>query len=68
VKGQEEYFFEGVFFAVCLLVRLHGKPEIAAEIIKEAGIETWDCTGLNNYEKEILKTINKENGIALRGL
>lgn len=67
-KGQEEYFFEGVIYAACLLVRLHDHPGMAADVIKEVGLRTWDCSGLEEYEKEMLRVINREKDMELRGL
>jgi hypothetical protein len=55
-------------YAVCLPVRLHDNPGMVADILKEADLETWDCSGLKDFEKEILRTINKEKDMNLRGL
>jgi hypothetical protein len=41
---------------------------MVADILKEADLETWDCSGLKDFEKEILRTINKEKDMNLRGL
>lgn len=67
-KGSEEYFCEGVLYAAALLNRLHDQPSISAEILKEAGIENWDCSGLEEFEKTQLRIINKEKGMKLKGL
>ena len=55
-------------YAVCLPVRLHDNPGMVADILKEADLETWDFSGLKDFEKEILRTINKEKDMNLRGL
>lgn len=67
-KGQEERFYEGVIYAACLLIRLHDQPGMASDILKEAGLRTWDCSGLEEFEKEMLRVINKEKDMCLRGL
>ncbi len=67
-KGQEECFFEGFLYAAVLIARRHQAPAMAAEIIKEVGIETWDCSDLGELEKETLRLVNNENGMRLRGL
>jgi len=67
-KGQEECFFEGAIYAACLLVRLHDQPGMAADVLKEAGLRTWDCSELEEFEKEMLRIINEEKDMALRGL
>lgn len=59
-KGAEEYLFERVFYAAALLVFLHDQPGMAADILKEAGLETWDCSDMDEFEKSKLRIINKE--------
>lgn len=67
-KGQEEYFFEGAIYAACLLVRLHDQPGMAADVLKEAGLRTCDCSDCEEFEKEMLRVINREKDMELRGL
>ena len=67
-KGQEEIFMDGVFYAVALLTRLHGEHGMAASVLKEAGMETVNCTDFDEFEKEQLRIINNENGMELAGL
>jgi len=67
-KESIEYFMDGVFYAVALLTRLHGVPGMAADVLKEARMETIDCTKLDEFEKEQLRIINNENGMKLIGL
>lgn len=68
VKKEQEEFFDGVIYAACLLTRLYDQPGMSAEILKEAGLNNWDCSKQEEFEKEILRKINKENIITLRGL
>jgi len=67
-KGQEEYFMDGVFYAVALLNRLHDNPVHAADVLKEAGMETVNCKDFDEFEKEQLRIINNEKGMQLTGL
>ena len=67
-KGSEEYFMEGVFYAVSLLTRLHGEPGMAANILKEASMETVNCIDFDEFEKKQLRIVNNEHGMELGGL
>jgi hypothetical protein len=67
-KGSKEYFMDGVFYAVALLVRLHDEPGMAADILKESDMETVNCTDFDEFEKEQLRIINNEHSIKLIGL
>jgi hypothetical protein len=67
-KGSEEYFSEGVLYAAALFNRLNDQPHMCAELLKEAGLDIWDCTDLDEFEKEHLRIINKEKGMDLKGL
>ena len=67
-KGSEEYFMDGVFYAIALLTKLHGEHSMAADILKEAGMETVNCINFDEFEKEQLRIVNNEHGIRLAGL
>jgi len=41
---------------------------MAATIIREAGLGQADCSGLDDFDKNHLRKIQGESGIALRGL
>ncbi len=43
-------------------------PTMAATIIREAGLGQADCSGLDDFDKNHLRKIQGESGIALRGL
>ena len=68
IKGSEEYFCEGVIHAVAMLYRLNGKASMGAYILKEAGLEVWDCSDLDEFDQESLRFINNEKGMKLKGL
>lgn len=67
-KNREKYFIDGVFYAVALLTRLHDEPGMAADILKEAGMETVNCIDFDEFEKKQLRIINNEHGMGLTGL
>ncbi len=58
----------GVLFAAATLNRNHDQPGMAAEIIKEAGLEKYNCKSLEDMEKVELRKINVERGMHLQGL
>ncbi len=39
-----------------------------ADVLVEASLDSWDCSQLDEFEKEQLRIINKENRINLKGL
>lgn len=61
-------FEQGVLYAASVLVALHDEPTLAASIVCEAGLESADCTSLDDYEKKHLRKIQGERGVTLRGL
>lgn len=64
----DERFKEGVLYAASILVATHDQPTMAATIIREAGLNEADCSSMEDFEKNNLRKIQGERGIALRGL
>lgn len=58
----------GVFYAAAQVVRLHDEPQVAADVLKQAGLAQADCSKLDEYDKESLREVNKMSGMGLTGL
>lgn len=50
------------------VVRLHDEPQVAADVLKQAGLANVDCSKLDDYDKESLCVINTIPGVPLTGL
>lgn len=63
-------FDRGALMAVSLLMATHDQPVIAADVLNAMGLETADCSELDVYDKENLRTVQGELGghVKLRGL
>ncbi len=61
-------FEHGVLYAAAQVVRLHDEPQVAADVLKQAGLANVDCSKLDDYDKESLREINAISGMALTGL
>lgn len=61
-------FDDGILIAAATLVNTHDQPGMAADIIKEIGLEAHDCTNLDEFDKKHLRKINLERGMQLKGL
>ncbi|KPY30289.1 hypothetical protein [Pseudomonas syringae] len=61
-------FQHGIFYSVASIVRLHGEPRVAADLLINAGLGNLNCSELEEYEKEMLRAVNTENGMPLTGL
>jgi hypothetical protein len=61
-------FDHGVLYAAAQIVRLHDEPQVAADVLKQAGLANVDCSKLDDYDKESLRVINTIPGVALTGL
>lgn len=69
MKVKSGSFEEGVLYAAALLNSMHDQPDMAGEILKEAGHLTADCSALDEYDKQNLRVLKKNNTqIKLRGL
>ena len=51
-----------------LLTRCHDEPSMAADILKEMGLSEYDCSNLDEYDKEPLREVAQVHGMRLRGL
>ncbi|NVL49951.1 hypothetical protein F2S72_09385 [Pseudomonas syringae pv. actinidiae] len=61
-------FEHGIFYSAASIVRLHGEPRVAADLLIDAELANIDCSELEEYEKEMLRQVNTEKGVALTGL
>ncbi|HBN7797521.1 TPA: hypothetical protein NOE63_006672 [Pseudomonas aeruginosa] len=61
-------FDHGVLYAAAQVVRLHDEPQVAADVLKQAGLGQADCSKLDEYDKESLRAVNTIPGIGLTGL
>lgn len=61
-------FEHGVLYAAAQIVRLHDEPQVAADVLKQAGLAQADCSKLDDYDKESFREINAIPGMALTGL
>ncbi|APB60995.1 TPA: hypothetical protein L4847_005605 [Pseudomonas aeruginosa] len=61
-------FDHGVLYAAAQVVRLHDEPQVAADVLKQAGLAQADCSKLDEYDKESLRAVNTIPGIGLTGL
>lgn len=60
-------FDRGVLYAAGILAVLHNQPSMAADIIREAGLDGADCSSMDEYDKENLKLVDGK-GVCLKGL
>ena len=58
----------GVAYSAALIVRLHDQPGMAAEILREAGLDRRNFSNCDDYEKESLRKLQGERGLNLYGL
>ncbi|WP_153785374.1 hypothetical protein [Pseudomonas sp. EMN2] len=61
-------FEHGVLYAAAQVVRLHDEPQVAADVLKQAGLASADCSSLDEYDKESLREVNTIRGMGLTGL
>lgn len=61
-------FSHGVLYAAAEVQRLHDEPQVAADLLKSAGLAQVDCSSLDEYDKEPLREVNKIRGMGLTGL
>jgi len=56
--------------AASVLVATHDQPGMAADIIKELGLNDADCSDLDDFDKANLEKVNGQRGAwpRLRGL
>lgn len=60
-------FEQGVLYAAGILAVLHDQPNMAADIVREAGLDGVDCQDMPEYDRGNLKLVNG-NGVTLKGL
>lgn len=61
-------FNAGIMVAASILVSMHNDTILAADIIREAGLSDFDCSGLDEYDLINLRKVNERQGMDLRGL
>ena len=61
-------FEKGVLYASAQVQRLHDEPQVAADVLKQAGLAQSDCSELDDYDKEPLRVVNMIPGMLLTGL
>jgi len=60
-------FEKGMMYAVVQILK-HDEPTMASYILRESGCTKLDCSGLDEQDRIILRKVQKERGIQLRGL
>jgi hypothetical protein len=58
-------FERGIFYAAYLICELHDNPTIAADVIREAGLETSDISELDDCERDALLPLNESEKLSL---
>lgn len=66
--AELDQFSHGVLYAAAEVQRLHDEPQVAADLLKSAGLAQVDCCSLDEYDKESLREVNKIRGMGLTGL
>ena len=61
-------FERGVLYATAIVQMTADQPDIAADILREAGFTELDCSSLDECDKDALRVVNKEKGMCLAGL
>jgi hypothetical protein len=61
-------FDHGALTAVSILMACFDEPTIAADVLVQMGLDTADCSGLDDYDKEHLRQLKDASGVRLRGL
>ena len=63
-------FEHSALVAIALLVRLHDRPSMAADLLIEMGLSEADCSSLDDFDKEFLVKMQGERrgAIRLKGL
>ncbi len=61
-------FEMGIVIAAVNIVHLHDQPGIAADVLKDAGLRSFNCSNFSEYDKESFRKINHEKGMDLKGL
>jgi hypothetical protein len=68
VNVKTDKFKEGVLYAAGIIASLYDRPGIAAGIIREASLENYDCSSLDEFDKQNLRLLKNEKGIKFRNL
>lgn len=58
----------GVLYAAALFQLTHDQPAMVADILRQAGLTTAHCGELEECDREALRKVNREKGMALTGL
>lgn len=71
-EGKEKHkltdFEMGILTACGLIMATHDEPGIAADVIRETGLQDADCSDLDDFDKEYLKIIQEQERLNLTGL
>lgn len=58
-------FERGVFYAAYLICELHDDPTIAADVIREAGLDSYNISDLDGCEISVLLPLNISEHLSL---
>lgn len=61
-------FEKGILTACAIIQATHDDPTVAADVIRESGLQDADCSGLDDFDKEYLKIIQEQERLNLTGL
>ncbi len=61
-------FEQGALIATGLLNALHDQPTMAADVIRQMGLQDTDCSAMDEYDKINLREIEDSESIGLTGL
>ncbi|MGU5889759.1 hypothetical protein [Aeromonas hydrophila] len=62
-KAKLTEWQKGVLYAAAVVIEVCDQPVYAEDIIREAGLEGADCSGLDDYEKERLQPVKNRLGL-----
>lgn len=61
-------FEAGIIIAAANIVHLHDEPGIAADVLKDAKLSSFNAANYSEYDKEAFRKINQEHGMNITGL
>lgn len=68
-KAQlKKEFANGILTAAAILQSIHDQPNMAASLLRETCLNFYNCSELDDFDKEHLRKINKETDMHLTGL
>lgn len=67
--AERAAFEKGALVALGLLNRIHDKPDMVSDVIRELGLEGRDCRDLDDFDKlNLRKVVDEGRGVSLLGL